>query len=132
MVTVVGNGLSNPSSNPGQGCLYFISYFCFWERHESICSPIPFLGLCSLALLRQLVKEKGKLLIHINFIPLKNWLCVIAERLVRYIHVVLRPQVPHLPSKYCKERHFLLIIWSYFFKSIPGSSKTSSVSDFIV
>ena len=36
-VTVIaeGNGIGDPSSNPGQICWRFLSCSCHWERHES-------------------------------------------------------------------------------------------------
>ena len=36
MIIVIGNGLDELSSNPGQSCLCFSLYSCLWERHESI------------------------------------------------------------------------------------------------
>ena len=32
---VLGNGIVELSTNPGQSCLYFISHLCHWEKHKS-------------------------------------------------------------------------------------------------
>ena len=37
-VIIMGNRISNLSSNPEWGRLCFISHNCHWERHESVCS----------------------------------------------------------------------------------------------
>ena len=60
MVVIIGNGISNLSSNPGQGFLRLTSNECFYEIHQSITSSRTAMGkehriLSSLALVRQLV-----------------------------------------------------------------------------
>ena len=45
MVIILGNGISDPSSNPEWGYLHFTLHLCPWKRHDSIASPYSLLSL---------------------------------------------------------------------------------------
>ena len=40
MIIVVGHGIGDSSSNPGQSC--FTLCLCYWERHEFISFPFSY------------------------------------------------------------------------------------------
>ena len=56
MVSIVGNGKCEPSSNPELGRLYFTFLSCSWERPESICSSF----------------SNGKMVGHSGFVSLSK------------------------------------------------------------